>query len=80
MAATTNNDDSVVSYEETILNFGAAYAATQESVKSHGTTIASMQNQQLNAMPQYCMGLQQQSTPTNHAAQHQRGISNSWHG
>jgi hypothetical protein len=52
--AATNNDDSVVSYGEPILNFGTTYAATQESVKSQGTMIASMQNQ-LNAMSQYCM-------------------------
>jgi hypothetical protein len=34
--ASTNNDNSVVSYGETIANFGAAYAATQESVKLQG--------------------------------------------
>jgi hypothetical protein len=68
--AATNKDNSVVTYGEIILNFGAAYAATQESVKLQGKTIASMQNQ-LNAMSQYCMVLQQQSTPTNHAAQQQ---------
>jgi hypothetical protein len=50
--AATNNDDSVVSYGESIVNFGATYAATQESIKSQGTTIVSMQNQ-LNAMSQY---------------------------
>jgi hypothetical protein len=61
------------------LNFGAAYATTQESVKLQGTTIASVQSQ-LNTMSQYCMALQQQSTPTNHVAQHQRGACNSWHG
>jgi hypothetical protein len=74
---TTNDGDSFVSYGETISNFGATYAPTQESVKSQGTTITSMQNQ-LNAMSQYCMALQQQPTPTNHAAQHQRGASDSW--
>ncbi len=71
--AATNNDASVVSYGETILNFGAAYAATQESVKLQGTN-------QLNAMSQYCMVLQQQATLTNHAVQHQCGASNSWRG
>jgi hypothetical protein len=77
--AATNNDGSVVSYGETILNFGATYATTQESVKLQGTTNASMQNQ-LNAMSQYCMALQQQAFPTNHAAQHQHDASNSWRG
>jgi hypothetical protein len=56
MAATINNY-SVISYGETILNFGAAYATTQESVKLHGMTIPSIQNQ-LNTMSQYCMVLQ----------------------
>jgi hypothetical protein len=77
--AATNNGNSIISYDETILIFGAAYAATQESVKSQGTTIALMKNQ-LNTMLQYCMALQQQATPTNHAAQHQCGASNSWRG
>ncbi len=42
--ATTNDNNSVVSYGESIMNFGAAYAATQESVKFQGTTIRLMQN------------------------------------
>jgi hypothetical protein len=54
-----NNGDSVVSYGELLANFGAAYAATQESVKSQGTRIASMQGQ-MQAMQQYCMALGQQ--------------------
>jgi hypothetical protein len=42
--ATVNNDNySVASYRELTANFGAAYAATQESVKSQGATIVSMQ-------------------------------------
>jgi hypothetical protein len=57
--AAVNDDNSVVSYGESIANFGAAYAATQELVKAQGTTIASMQGQ-LQAMQQYCMALQQQ--------------------
>jgi hypothetical protein len=75
----TTNDDDSISYGETILNFGAAYAVTQESVKSQGMTIAEMQSQ-LNAMSQYSMALQQQATPTNHAAQQQHGASNNWRG
>jgi hypothetical protein len=57
MAATTNND-SIVSYGDSIGNFSATYTVTQESVKSQGTMIALMQSQ-LNAMTQYCMVLQQ---------------------
>ena len=56
--AAVNNDNTVALFEESIANFGAAYAATQESVKTQGTTIALMQTQ-LQVMHQYCMGLQQ---------------------
>jgi hypothetical protein len=55
MAAT--DDESVISYEESLANFGAAYAATQESVKSQASTIASLQTQ-MQSMQQYCMNLQ----------------------
>jgi hypothetical protein len=58
--AAVNNDNSVVSHRESITNFGAAYAATQESVKSQGTMIASLQGQ-MQAMQQYCMAPGQQS-------------------
>ena len=43
--ATVNDDDTVASYGESIANFGAAYAATQESVKTQGSTIVSLQTQ-----------------------------------
>jgi hypothetical protein len=68
--AAVNNDNTVGLYSKLIANFGAAYAATQESVKTQGTTIASMQTQ-LQAMHQYCMGLQQQPPPTIYAPQQQ---------
>jgi hypothetical protein len=58
MMATTNNE-SIISYEESLANFGASYTATQESVKSQGTMIALMQSQ-MQAMQQYCLALQQQ--------------------
>ncbi len=60
--AAVNDDNSVPSYGELIANFGAKYAATQESVKSQGATIASMQGQ-MQAMQQYCMALGQQPPP-----------------
>jgi hypothetical protein len=69
--AAVNGDNSVVSYGESIANFGAAYAATQESVKAQGTTIASMQGQ-LQAMQQYCMALQQQPPLAIYAPQQQQ--------
>jgi hypothetical protein len=78
MAATTE-EEFVVLYGKSIANFSAAYAATQESVKSQGTTITVMQSQ-LNAISQYCMALQQQTTPTNHVALQQHGASNNQRG
>jgi hypothetical protein len=75
MAAVNNNDTSFTLYGESIANFGAAYAATQEVVKSQGSTIASLQGQ-VNAMQQYCMALQQRPPPTNYAAQRQHGPNN----
>ena len=52
--AAVNNDDTMALFEESIANFGAAYAATQESVKTQGMAITSMQTQ-LQAMHQYCI-------------------------
>jgi hypothetical protein len=75
MMATTD-EESVVLYEESLANFGAAYAAAQESVRSQGTTIASLQGQ-LQAMQQYCMAIgQQQPPPIVQQRQHnQRGAT-----
>jgi hypothetical protein len=72
MAATDN--ESVISYKESLANFGAAYAATQESVKSQASTIASLQTQ-MKSMQQYCMNLQgmQHQFPTYPRQQQQRG-------
>jgi hypothetical protein len=69
--AAVNNDDTVASYGESIANFRAAYAATQESVKTQGTMIVALQTQ-LQAMQHYCMGLQQQPPPpsTRHSSKH----------
>jgi hypothetical protein len=43
MAAIIKDNASVELYGESIANFGAAYATTQESVRSQGLTIASLQ-------------------------------------
>jgi hypothetical protein len=75
IAAVNNNDASIVLYSKSIANFGAAYAATQESVRSQGLTIASLQGQ-VNAIQQYCMTIQQLPPPTNYAVQQQRGPNN----
>jgi hypothetical protein len=56
MAAINNNNASVISYGELIVNFGVAYAAAQELVRS--------QQSQMQLMQQYCMALQQQPPPT----------------
>jgi hypothetical protein len=60
--AAVNNDNSIVSYGESTVNFGAAYAATHKSVKAHSLMITLMQGQ-LQAMQQFCMALQQQQHP-----------------
>ncbi len=60
--AAVNGNNSIVLYGKSIANFRAAYAATHESVKSHSSTIVSMQGQ-LQAMQQFCMALQQQHPP-----------------
>ncbi len=72
MAAVNNDNASITSYVEFIANFGAAYAATQESIRSQGSTIASLQGQ-VNTTQQYCMTIQQQLPPTNYVVQQQRG-------
>jgi hypothetical protein len=66
--AAVNNDDSIILYGESVANFGAVYAATQEMVKTQGSTIALMQSQ-LQAMQQYCMAQQQQPPPAIYAPQ-----------
>jgi hypothetical protein len=58
--AAVNDDNSIALYGELIANFRAAYAVTQEAVKSQGTTIVLMQGQ-MQAMQQYCMGIRQQT-------------------
>jgi len=53
-----DNDTSIASYGESIANFSAAYAATQESMKSQATTMAAMQGQLAN-IQQFCMAVNQ---------------------
>jgi hypothetical protein len=70
----TADDESVISYEESLANFGAAYATTQESVKSQVLMIATLQGQ-MQSMQQYCMNLQQlkQHLPPQSYTPQQRG-------
>jgi hypothetical protein len=75
MATVNDNNALVVSYGKSIANFRVAYAATQESVKTQGSMIATLQAQ-VSAMQQYCMAIQQQPPLTIYAAQQQHGPNN----
>jgi hypothetical protein len=75
MAVVNDDDASVVSYGKSIANFVAAYAATQESVKTQGSTIATLQGQ-VNAKQQYCISIQQHPPPTIYAMEQQRSPNN----
>jgi hypothetical protein len=66
--AAINNNNSVILYGELIAIFGDVYSATQELVKTQGSTIVLMLAQ-LQAMQQYCMVLQQQPPPAAYAPQ-----------
>ncbi len=46
--AAVNNDVLIASYNKTLTNFGAAYAAMQETIKSQATSLAAMQGQLAN--------------------------------
>jgi hypothetical protein len=74
----------VASYTKTMSNFGAAYAATQETIKSQAASLATMQGQLVN-IQQFCMAAVGQQPPStiyqppsnNYApAQHQRTTYN----
>jgi hypothetical protein len=57
-----DGDTSNASYGEALANFGAAYDATQESMKSQATTLAAMQGQ-LGNIQKFCMAVNQQPPP-----------------
>jgi hypothetical protein len=54
-----DNNATVASYGKAIANFRAAYAATQEMIKSQATSLASIQGQLAN-LQQFCMAVGQQ--------------------
>jgi len=60
--AAMDDDVSITSYSESLANFGAAYAAMQESMKAQATTMAAMQGQLMN-IQQFCMAVGQQPPP-----------------
>ncbi len=64
MAAMDNNSGSIALYSKSLVNFSAAYAATQESVKSQAFSISTIQAQ-LAGLQQFCMAVGQQQPPPN---------------
>ena len=56
---TMEEDASIALYSKSLANFGAAYTATQESMKTQATTMATMQGQLTN-IQQFCMAVGQQ--------------------
>jgi hypothetical protein len=64
MVAMDNNSGSIASYGESLANFGAAYAATQETVKSQANSLSAIQAQ-LAGLQQFCMAIGQQQPPPN---------------
>ncbi len=64
MAAMDNNGGSIASYGKSLANFGAAYAATQETVKSQADSLSAIQAQ-LAGLQQFCMAIGQQQPPPN---------------
>jgi hypothetical protein len=65
----------VTSYGDSLANFGAAFAATQETMKSQANSLVTMQNQLVNI--QLCMNVNQQPPSSSEApAQQQRMFTN----
>jgi hypothetical protein len=56
MAAMDNDGGSIPLYGESLANFGAAYAATQETVKSQADSLSTIQAQ-LVGLRQFCMAV-----------------------
>ena len=61
--AAVDDDVTIASYSKLIANFGAAYAATQESIKNQATTMAASYANQLANIQQFCMAVNQQPPP-----------------
>jgi hypothetical protein len=74
MAAMDNNA-LLALYSESLANFGAAYAATQESIKTQATSLASMQGQLTN-IQQFCMNVSQRPPPNIYAPTQQQHMPN----
>jgi len=73
-----DDNASIALYSESLANFSAAYAATQESMKSQATTMAAMQGQLTN-IQQFCMAVSQQPPPNIYAPAQQQHTFNNRH-
>ncbi len=73
--AAMDDDASLASYSKSIANFGAAYAARRESIKTQATSLASMQGQLTN-IQQFRMNVGQQPPPNIYAPTQQQHTSN----
>jgi hypothetical protein len=70
-----DDDASVAAYNDLFTNFGAVFAATQETMKSQANSLVAMQNQLLNI--QLCMNVGQQPPSNGYTpAQQQRTFTN----
>ncbi len=65
--AVMDNNALLASYSKSLANFGAAYAAMQESIKTQATSLTSMQGQLTN-IQQFCMNVSQQPPPNIYAS------------
>jgi hypothetical protein len=73
--AAVNDNESIALYNETLTNFSATYAATQETIKSQATSLAAMQGQLAN-IQQFCMAVGQQPPSNIYAPTQHQGTSN----
>jgi hypothetical protein len=67
---TMDNDMSVALYGDSLANFGAAFAATQETMKSQANSLVAMHNQLSNI--QLCMNVSQQPPSSGYAPAQQQ--------
>jgi hypothetical protein len=58
-----DDDASVAAYNDSLANFGAAYAAMQETMKSQANSLVAMQNK-LAKIQHFCMTIGQQPPST----------------
>jgi hypothetical protein len=74
--AAMDNNTLLALYGKLLANFGAAYAATQESIKCQATSLATMQRH-LTSIQQYCLAVCQQPSSNIYAPTQQQCKSTS---